>query len=49
MKPVEVNANFLYPLETSENHKFFMFLVVTKGNIEQLQYQQEWHNFMLLA
>ena len=33
MKPVEVNVNFLYHLETSESLKFFMFLGGTKGNI----------------
>ena len=31
MKPVEVNINFLYHLETSENHRFFMFLGEQKG------------------
>ena len=54
MKPVEVNVNFLYHLETSENHRFFMFLGDTKGNIDpkwvkQQQYRREWHNLMLLA
>ena len=54
IKPVEVNANFLYPLETSENHRFFMFSGGTKGNIDpkwvkQLQYRQEQHNLMLFA
>ena len=34
MKPVEVNVIFLYYLETPENHKFFMFLGGTKGNID---------------
>ena len=53
MKPVEVNVNFLYHLETSENHRF-MFLGGTKGNIDlkwvkQQQYRREWHNLMLLA
>ena len=42
-KPVEVNVNFLYPLESSENHRFFMFLEGIKENIDpkwvkQLQY-----------
>ena len=54
MKPVEVNVNLLYQLETSENHRFAMFLGVTKGNIDrklvkQQQYQREWHNLMLFA
>ena len=54
MKPVEVNVNFSYHVETSENHIFFMFLGGTKGNIDpkwvnQQQYQREWHNLMLLA
>ena len=34
MLPVEVNVNFLYPLETSENHRFLMFPGVIKGNID---------------
>ena len=34
MKPVEVNFNFLYPLGTSENHRFLMFSGGTKGNID---------------
>ena len=34
MKPVEVNVNILYHLETSENHRFFMFLGGTKGNTD---------------
>ena len=25
MKSVELNVNFLYPLEKSENHRFLMF------------------------
>ena len=25
IKPVEVNVNFLYHLETSENHRYFVF------------------------
>ena len=33
MKPVEANANFLYYLETSENHRFYMLLGSTKGNV----------------
>ena len=54
MKPVEVNVNFLYHLETSGNHRFFMFWGDTKGNIDpkwvkQQQYQRELHNLMLLA
>ena len=53
MKPVEVNVNLLYHLET-KNHRFLMFLGDTKGNIdpkcvEQQQYRREWHNLMLLA
>ena len=34
VRPVEVNINFLYPLETLENHRFFMFSGDTKGNID---------------
>ena len=34
MKPVEVNVNFLYHLETSKYHRFFMFSGGTKGNID---------------
>ena len=54
MKPVEVNVNILYPLETSENHRLFMFPGDTKRNIDpewlkQQQYRRERHNFMLLA
>ena len=55
MKPAEVNVNFLYHFETLENHRFFMFLRGTKGNIDppkwvkQQQYRREWHNLMLLA
>ena len=54
MKPVEVNLNFLYHLETSESHKFFMFLGDTKGNIypkwlKQQQFRREWHHFIFLA
>ena len=49
MKPVEVNVNLLYHLETS-----VMFLGGTKGNIDpkwvkQQQYRREWHNLMLLS
>ena len=54
MKPVEVNVNFLCHLETSENHRFFMLLGSTKGNIDskwvkQQQYRRERYNLMLLA
>ena len=54
MNPVEVNINFLYHLETSENGRCFMFLGGIKGNIDpkwvkQQQYRREWHNLMLLA
>ena len=54
MKPVEVNVNFLYDMETSENQRFFMFLGGKKENIDpkwvkQQQYRREWHNLMLLA
>ena len=54
MKPVEANVNLLYHLETSENHRFFMFSGGTKGNIDpkwikQQQYRREWQNVMLLA
>ena len=43
MKPAEVNVTFLYPLETSENYRFFMFPGGTKGNndakwVKQQQY-----------
>ena len=31
MKPVEVNVYFLYHLETSQDHKFFIFLGGQKG------------------
>ena len=31
MKSVEVNVNFLCPLEIPENHRFFMFPGVRKG------------------
>ena len=42
--PVEVNVNFLYPLETSENLGFLMFSDGIKGNIDpkwvkQLQFR----------
>ena len=54
MNPVEVNVNFLYPLETLENHRFFMFPGGTKGNIDpkwvkQQQYRREQHNLIFLA
>ena len=54
MKPVEVSVNLLYHLERSENHRFFMFLGGTKGNIDpkwvkQQQYRRKWHNLMLSA
>ena len=54
MKPVEVSVDFLYHLETSKSHRFFMFLGGTKGNIDpkwvkQQQYWREWHNLMLFA
>ena len=54
MKPVEINGNFLCHLETSENHRFFMFLGDAKGNIDpkwvkQQQHRREWHNLTLLA
>ena len=41
MKPVEVNVNFLYPLETPENHKFLMFLGGTKENIDPKWVKQQ--------
>ena len=49
-----INVNFPYPLETSENHRFFMFSGGIKGNIDpkwvkQLQYQRERHNLILFA
>ena len=49
MKQVEVNVNFLYHLETLENHRFIMFLGDAKGNIDpkwvkQQHYRREWHN-----
>ena len=54
MKPVELNVNFLYHLETLDYHIFFMFLRGTKRNIDpkwvkQQQYRREWHNLMFLA
>ena len=50
MKPVDVNVNFLYHLETLENHRFFMLLGSAKGNIDPKQhYRREWHSLMLLA
>ena len=47
MKPVEVNVNSLYHLETSENQIFFVFLRGTKGNtdpkwVKQQQHRREW-------
>ena len=33
-KPVEVDVKFLYPLETSEKHRYLMLSGDTKGNIE---------------
>ena len=46
--------NFLYHLETLENHRFFMSSESIKGNIDpkwakQLQYRRERHNLMVLA
>ena len=41
MKPVEVNVNLLYHLEISENHRFFMFLGGTKGNINPKWVKQQ--------
>ena len=54
MKPVVLNVNFLCHLETSENHRFFMFLGGTEENIDpkwvkQQLCRREWHNLMLLA
>ena len=53
MKSVEVNVNSLYPLEISENPRFFMFLGDTKRNVakwvKQQQYWRERQNVMLLA
>ena len=53
MKPIEVNVNFLYHLETLENHRFCMFLGSAKGNIDpkwvKQQHRREWYNLMLLA
>ena len=54
MKPVGVNVNLIYHLETSENYRPFMFLEGTKGNIDPKlvklqQYRREWHNLVLLA
>ena len=48
MKPVEVN------IKTSENHRFFMFPVDARENIDpkcvkQQKYWRERHNFMFLA
>ena len=49
-----INVNFPYTLETSENHRFFMFSGGIKGNINpkwvnQLQYRRERHNLILFA
>ena len=49
-----INANFSYPLETLENHRFFMFSAGIKRNIDakwvkQLQYQRQRNNLILLA
>ena len=44
MKPVEVNVNFLYYLETSENHRLF-----NPKWVKQQQYRQEWYILMLLV
>ena len=41
MKPVEDNVNFLYHLETLENHRLFMFLGGTKGNIDPKWVKQQ--------
>ena len=54
MEQVEVNVNFLYPLETSENDIFLMFSGGTQGNtdstwVKQQQYRRERHNVMLVA
>ena len=54
MKPAEVNVNFLYHLETSENHRLFMFLGEANRNtdpqcVKQQQYRREWHNLIMLA
>ena len=51
---MEVNINFLCTLQTSENHRFFMFSGDIKGNINpkwvtQLQYRRERHNLILFA
>ena len=32
IKPVEVNVNFLYPLKTSEKHRFLIFSEGINGN-----------------
>ena len=34
IKPVEVNVNFLYPLETLKYHKFLMFSGGPEGYID---------------
>ena len=54
IKPVEVNVTFLYPLETSENHRYLIFSWSIKEDIvpkwvKHLQYSREWQNLMLLA
>ena len=53
MKPVEVNVIFLCHLETLENHRFFMFLRGTKGNIDpkwvKQRYRREWYNLMFVS
>ena len=44
MKPVEINVNFLYDLDTPEIHRFFMFLGGAKGNTDPkwVKQQQCW-------
>ena len=41
MKQVDVNVSFLYHLETSENHRFFMFLGGTERNIDPKWVKQQ--------
>ena len=41
MDPVEDNVNLLYHLETSENHRFFMFLRGTQRNIDPKSVKQQ--------
>ena len=41
IKPVEVNVNFLYSLETSENHRFLKFPGGTKENIDPKWIKQQ--------